>query len=253
MLGKILKYDIKASAKMFLPLYAGVLIITLLAKISVEFISEVDNLLLSILSGTSVVLYIVSLFGLVIMATVFLIMRFYKNFLTDEAYLTFTLPVKTSTLVISKQLNGIIWTLLTAVVLAAAVGGMFGKEIWENRVALQRVWEGFCEAMGEFMTPVVSVGMVISIILSLVFNLSTVYASMSIGQMYSKHKILGAVLAYIGIYVVINMFNNAMLNLMEWTESIDVFMIYSVIQQLVVGIAGLGVTYYFLKNKLNLE
>lgn len=253
MLGKVLKYDIKASAKMFLPLYVGVLIITILAKISVEFISGVDNLLLSILSGTSVALYIFALFGLMIMTAVFLIMRFYKNFLTDEAYLTFTLPVKTSTLVISKQLNGIIWTLLTGVVFAAAIGGMFGKEIWENKVLLQSVWEEFCETMGEFMTPVVSIGMVISIILSLLFNLSTVYASMSIGQMYSKHKILGAVLAYIGICVVLNMFSNAMLNLLDWTASIDAFVLYTVIQQLAVGIAGLGVTYYFLRNKLNLE
>lgn len=133
MLGKVLKYDIKASAKMFLPLYLGVLVITALAKVSVEFLVEVDNLLLSILSGTSILLYVAALFGLMIMTVIFLIIRFYKNFLTDEAYLTFTLPVKTSTLIVSKQLNGILWNLLTMVVLAAAVGGMFGKEIWENR------------------------------------------------------------------------------------------------------------------------
>lgn len=62
-----------------------------------------------LLSGTSVGLYFIALFGLVIMTAIFLIMRFYKKFLTDEAYLTFILPVKTSTLIISKQINGIIW------------------------------------------------------------------------------------------------------------------------------------------------
>lgn len=176
MLGKVLKYDIKASAKMFLPLYIGVLIITALAKISVEFIMETDNLLLSILSGTSVALYIVTLFGLMLMTAIFLIMRFYKNFITDEAYLTFTLPVKTSTLIISKQINGIIWNLLTVVVLIAAIGGMFGKEIWDNRILLQNAWKEISAEMEVFITPVVSVGLVITVILSLVFNLSTIYA-----------------------------------------------------------------------------
>lgn len=62
-----------------------------------------------LLSGTSVGLYFIALFGLVIMTAIFLIMRFYKKFLTDEVYLTFILLVKTSTLIISKQINGIIW------------------------------------------------------------------------------------------------------------------------------------------------
>lgn len=253
MLGKVLKYDIKNSAKMFLPLYIGVLVITALAKVSVEFLAEVDNLLLSILSGTSILLYVAALFGLVIMTAIFLLMRFYKNFLTDEAYLTFTLPVKTSTLIISKQLNGILWNLLTAVILVAAVGGMFGQEIWEYRDMLKSMWQEIYTEMKTFVTPVVIVGAILSVIFSLVFNLSTIYASLSIGQMYTKHKILGAIIAYIGIYVVLNMFGNALLSIVDWTESIDIFMIYSVIEQLVVGVAGLGITYYFLKNKLNLE
>lgn len=253
MLGKVLKYDIKASAKMFLPLYLGVLVITALAKVSVEFLVEVDNLLLSILSGTSILLYVAALFGLMIMTVIFLIIRFYKNFLTDEAYLTFTLPVKTSTLIVSKQLNGILWNLLTMVVLAAAVGGMFGKEIWENRELLQSGWREIYTEIKVFVTPVVTVGGIISIILSLLFNLSTIYASLSIGQMYTKHKILGAIIAYIGIHVVLNMFGNVVLTIVDWTESVDAYMIYSVIEQLVVGAAGLGITYYFLKNKLNLE
>lgn len=43
--------------------------------------------------------------------------RFRDNFFTDEAYLTFTLPVKRSTLVFSKFLSALIWLIASLVIL----------------------------------------------------------------------------------------------------------------------------------------
>lgn len=51
-----------------------------------------------------------------IITTVLLFIRYFKNFFTDEGYLTFTLPVKRSTLYWSKTVNSFIWQCLTGLV-----------------------------------------------------------------------------------------------------------------------------------------
>lgn len=252
MLGKVLKYDMKATAKMFLPMYLCVAVITILAKLSLYFLEEVDNTIIGLFAGTSVVLYVFALFGLMIMTVVFLLMRFYKNFLTDEAYLTFTLPVKTSTLVISKQVNTIFWQMLSFVVLIAALAAVLGGYVIDS-VSFRMLWKEIMTELRLSVSTTVKVEVIIMLVLQLIFSLSTFYACLSIGQMYTKHKIWGAVIAYIGIAIVLNTVSNIVLRFVDISLSTEAFFLYSIIEQLAVGLAGLGITYYFLKNKLNLE
>ena len=57
---------------------------------------------------------ILSAFSMLI--TVLIVVRYYKNFFTDEGYLTFTLPVSRTSLLNSKILMALIWLAATAAV-----------------------------------------------------------------------------------------------------------------------------------------
>lgn len=114
MLGKLMKYDMKYMARILPWLYLGAFCLSLLC--SVFFLFMPEGLLLEI--GTMIITYVGTLFveTLVIMTVVFLIMRIYRSMFSDEGYLTFTLPVKNSTVINSKILTGAIWTTFTVIV-----------------------------------------------------------------------------------------------------------------------------------------
>ena len=65
---------------------------------------------------------VLSLFTACAVTLIFVFIRYYKNFFTDEGYLTFTLPVKRSTLLNAKTVNAMIWgLLLIAFIIACAI------------------------------------------------------------------------------------------------------------------------------------
>ena len=71
--------------------------------------------------------------------------HFYRNLMTDEGYLTFTLPVKTSEILWSKLITAMLWTIISVVVIglcvlmfvglstAASFGAMRNSFSWRMR------------------------------------------------------------------------------------------------------------------------
>lgn len=68
-----------------------------------------------------IVLFIIAISAYSVATIVLVMVRFYKNFFTDEAYLTFTLPVKRSTLFNSKLLTAFIFNTATGIVITVAL------------------------------------------------------------------------------------------------------------------------------------
>ena len=64
-------------------------------------------------------------------------LRYYSHFFTDNGYMTFTLPVKRSTLYLSKFLNAMVWDISATLVSVSASGiiGLFLPES-ENTIAM---------------------------------------------------------------------------------------------------------------------
>lgn len=108
MLGKCLKYDLKAVWKYW---WFALVAMTMLVPIGVVAV----NFIVSNGSGTAwlealaFMVFMLGVCAFIIVTKVLVYLRYYKNFFTDEGYLTFTLPVKRSTLYKSKLINGVIW------------------------------------------------------------------------------------------------------------------------------------------------
>lgn len=111
MLGKLLKFELKHSARYVMTIYgcAAALAVLMLVGMLVRltFISVIG----------SMVLYFVGIVA-VIMTLVAVIKNFYDTLYGKQGYLSFTLPVKGSTLLLSKIIISFFWIIMSMVLMA---------------------------------------------------------------------------------------------------------------------------------------
>ena len=96
MLGKLIKYDLKALAKILAPLWGVLLVMGLIFGISIR--SNLDGI------GNTMIV-----FSLVVI---------WNGLLQEEGYLMFTLPVTTRSLILSKVISALIISCGTALVIS---------------------------------------------------------------------------------------------------------------------------------------
>ena len=208
MLGKLIKHEWLSTWKVptALSIYIGIL--TALGCIS--FLSpmwESEHFLIEIIAGLSIILYMFSLFALTITVFVYFVVRFYRNMYTNEGYLMHTLPVKPWELLFSKGLVFFIWSILSSLIMILSVLLLVLTAVSRmDGVTLSAAWATFMEelpeisAMWKEMFGFGFVGyilvMILSAIISLVYSILMIYTSISVGQLFSKHKVLASFIAY---------------------------------------------------------
>jgi hypothetical protein len=153
MLGKLLKYEFKALARILPALYLAVLALgtaaginRLIARVGAEKVTGQYEAGWSrgIMNAPLEIALVMACFALFIVCIVIVILRFKDNFLKDEGYLMFTLPVTERGLVASKAIAGLCSLFVTAVVvvLAMLVYGFIAnyKDMLEQLSRLFRDW-----------------------------------------------------------------------------------------------------------------
>ncbi len=198
MLGKLLKYEWKATARIFVPFYLAVVVFALINRIFISLnVSEGWMAFVAGLSGATYALAIVATLAL----TLFIIIqRFYKNLLGDEGYLMFTLPVKTWQNITAKLLIAAAWQLISALVVIGSVLLMVAQPS-----TMAEIRKALADAVMEFAKINLSLGattawFVAAIVVSLFTGILFLYASISIGQLFSRHKLV----ASFGAFLVLN-------------------------------------------------
>jgi len=112
MLGKLIKHEFKATTRLLLPIYLVLIALAMICKLVHSL--DIFKGILSLIPGTIKIVYIISIFASLLITVVLTVMRFYKNLVSDEGYLMFTLPVKASGLISSKLLVSVCWLLINA-------------------------------------------------------------------------------------------------------------------------------------------
>jgi len=209
MLGKLLKHEMKATARIFLPMIGALAIFSVINKFL--YSDMVSGMLLSGYSSwLSSILYFISstIYGLLIAAAfvatfIVLLQRFYRNLLKDEGYLMFTLPVKPWQHIAVKTINSGIWGFINGAVAFFSILFLSGE--------LPQFFRGWGEFWSEFGwmcrdAGISTVGAFLELILLflvLLFgSMLPVFASISIGQLWKNHRVLGAVGAYIALILI---------------------------------------------------
>lgn len=210
MLGKLLKYEWKATSRTFLPLYLAVVITTIINAFSLKFSDFEQYDQFPWIQGILVFLY-----GAIIIATFALtlavmIQRYYKNILGTEGYLMNTLPVKGWQLILSKGLLSLLWLICSVLVVVISIpAAMFIAEpstikeflhafdsiVWDQ---VFFIWGG----VGGFTLFLLE--LFLCIVVASAGSIMKIYAAMSLGHMVHKYRLLASVGFYVGLGVLEN-------------------------------------------------
>ncbi len=208
MLGKLLKYELKATARWFLPLYIALIVLTLLNKLTMV-IDLPDFIVFNILEVLLILFYVLLIIFTSLATMILLVVRFYKNLFTDEGYLTHTLPTKPSTQLNCKILSGCIWTVSSFFMQIISLLILFaGEGLFAEVADLFSEMGDFLKAAGLFDNAIVTlIIFAITLLISLFYSLLMMYCSVSVGSLFSQHKIIGAIVVYFIINFVVQLFS----------------------------------------------
>jgi hypothetical protein len=215
MLGKLIKHEFLADAKVMGPSYLVVLGLALLGRILTWIATRkvVEDALplsfIKVLHGAIdivSVLFVLAFIALIILTIFFMAYRFYKNFFTDEGYLMMTLPATPKALVFSKLVNAIIWSLFSIIVALASVFISLGesqelvdtvKQLWEAIGQLSTHNSALIQSQVGVSVPVLVVEIIVFALIYIIRFMMSWYFAVAFGQLISKnHKVLGGILAY---------------------------------------------------------
>lgn len=201
MLRKVLKYDMKNISSMFSITYGFFLIFSFMSLIINKISLYTNAVLIHALSNFFFSIYIFTIVGLFLGCFAFIIIDFYKSFLTDRGFLTFTLPVKLSTLIVSKLINAVIWQVITLFVFFLGLLIRFGLQPLLNIIDFLPTLFDVVEFYG-YSDFVIAFAILFGIIIvfSLITNPLSFFACMAIGQCFSKQKILASIASYVVLY-----------------------------------------------------
>ena len=196
MLMKLLKYECKASMRIFGVVYLAILGLCVGSGI-LNRITEYEKLSYfnEPISQVGVVVYIITflfLLAAVVITTVINLRRFYQGVFRDEGYLMHTLPVQPWEILTSKLLAAVLWTIATGLVMLVGVGIAVTIGYIDSIV-------DFIQGVAEFFTDLFSDPMYLLLALvELVCTILRVYAAIALGQIFSR-RVMAAVLAWFGL------------------------------------------------------
>lgn len=198
MLGKLLKYEFRATGRLFLPLYGALMIFALINALLLSF-REVPQLL----AVLAMLVYVLLAIAIFVVTFIVMIQRFYKNLLSDEGYLMFTLPVKAWYHILCKLIVSTVWLIVsTAITLFTIFIMMFNADLFRATVKLwDIVMSGFLLYLGpqEILT---ILEFFVTMFISVIGSILAIYTAISLGHLFRRHRILAAFGAYIVLSIV---------------------------------------------------
>lgn len=220
MLGKLLKYEIRATGRTFLPLFAVLFLFTVINKIF--FIISPNEF--SFPQGISMMVYVITLVGIFVATMLITIQRFYKNLLGDEGYLMFTLPVKTWELITSKLIVSGIWSIVSCIVacFSICVMAIGMDDLRAFPEAWRQIWHDFDKWFG--LSPLAFfLELVLLMLAGLALGILVVYLSIALGHQLNNKKLLGSFGAFLVVTTVIQSISAVAITVLSGLEELGMF------------------------------
>lgn len=225
MTGRLIKYELRSSIKLMGVIWAALIVTSFLFSISSNFMgnimrsSSIASTLINLFQGITGMLYIAVFIATAAASVVIIIMRFYKGLLSDEGYLMHTLPVKPWQLITAKGVSALI------IVCASVIVSILSIMILAGTGSIGAIVE-FCDLIREMFREepkviLVAAEFLVLAILSLLKSIYQIYASLSIGQLAGKHRILLSLGAYVGINIVITVLAVLIMMLLDVTGALN--------------------------------
>lgn len=259
MLAKLMKYELKATGRTFLPLLGAMIAIALINRL-LQLFNDAASFLLSIPRAISILVSWALLVAILVVALVMTIQRFNKNLLQNEGYLSFTLPVKIRDLILSKLFVSFIWYVACMIVLTISMILAFGTNISFSDIAraLSDFSFGFSSSGQNLL---VALEITIAPILGIFCSILLIYTCLSLGMMINNHRGLLAFGMFLAITTVMQLLATfAIVPLSLWIDTAgwtpfaaSQFVLLSAIGTSIILCLGFfAAIHYMLRRRLNL-
>lgn len=268
MLKKLYKHEFHSLMRSLMPIWAALLGFAALSRLT--FFLDYDNDILNTLKVLSVTAYVFAIIAVFVVGLVIVVMRFYKNLLTHEGYLTFTLPFTPTQHIICKLICGVVVMIIDFIIVICSLlilgagTEILGEILSDIKMALTVLPEYL--SAGQISLLSLEIGVLL--LLSPFQSLLMFYAAMAIGQQF-KNKVGGAAIAYICLYAAVQIISTLMMiplslisagGMDELNELINnsvtyfsVFMLFMIVFSAALSTVYFVITRHFLTKKLNLE
>ena len=289
MLKKLCKYEFRSIGRTLIPIYIAVIAVSIITAISIAMNVNYANInyssnsvqwaiemnvqykLQQVFTFVMSLTYFAVMVALFVLTFVIILQRFYKGLLCDEGYLMFTLPVKPWQLITSKGITAFVISILSGIVSCISIFIMMIGALPQPFKFLAQFfslenWSMFFTRLNEVvpMWGIYLFEFIILVIVSSLASLYQVYASMAIGHLAKKNRILMSVVAYIvismilsfigGIFGVFSAFTMQNLIYINAGEAfLHALLIFSIIISIIECVVFFVITERILSKKLNLE
>jgi len=197
MLRKLLKYELKATSRIFLPMYGLLLLFSIAMLIMFKNTSgnfgTTPMAIIGFLIGLGYTVLVTAIF---VMTIVISIQRFNHNLLGHEGYLSFTLPATIAQHIWAKLLISCLWVILSCIALVISIMIMSANDnmmrvfssIFSSIGKATQMYGGSVWTMGFSLLAVV--------VTSLLECVLGVYMAIAVGSLCPKHRVLTGIGAY---------------------------------------------------------
>ena len=200
MLGKLMKYELRATSRTMLPLLLLTLLLSVFTRMTSAVVQSGHSKFITVINTLLILAFFLALIGTAVFSVVLMVVRFRNNLMTDEGYLMFTLPVNRHQLIWAKLLSALIYTAASAVAVTLSI-----------LLVLLPIadWSGFWGDLGELLSsiteslhfgvpgPLLLLWIAVLAILTVFSGFLMVYAAIALGHSFSNHKILLSVVFFI--------------------------------------------------------
>lgn len=226
--------------------------------------------ILDVLSIVTIIMYVFMLIGVMYGILIYLGVHFYRTMYTDQGYLTHTLPVTKHELLCSKIIVSSLWMffimlamflsvmiLLSSLVMTIAPAGYSLGEVWREIIDSVRELIELIDYDPNFVWGRSLAVMLFYVVFSPFTTVTILFGAISAGQFFTRFRVVMAIVCYIGIMVVSNIFNSVIQNFMLFTSTLggymDISLFLSTLVNTLLAVGLYFVSWTVITKKLNME
>lgn len=264
MFAKLLKHELKSTGSLVGVLSPAALAVGIVGGFVMRTVMNAETSAegmegIALMAGVLLPFVFITLFAYAFGCGIYLAVQFYKRKFTDEGYLTFTLPVKTWQIYLSSLLNILLWTLVIGLVTFLSFGcmmiiAMYDTEAWHM---MQEYGFDFPQQLEDLVSELDGL-LAVSSVAGFVSSGVMLITSITLGSVVAKkHKILGSIACYYVISMATGVLSSVFSVMPEYSTvdmQVQLTQVYtaSLVQHLIVILAGSALSIWLMDKKLNL-
>ena len=205
MILKLFKYDFMNIGKKLIPFYIAALVIGIINRFllltsDISRLEREENFLAMFGSPLLYFAYFAVVFGIFCMTVFVIITRYSSSIYGNEGYLTNTLPLKPSQIILAKLINFLIWIFISYFVIFVSLFILFPFDFFVRNIIEQ---PDFYKDLNHMTKYILSSKYTPIFILQLVYNFFShiqsilmLFLSIAIANLFKSYKVVAGVIAF---------------------------------------------------------